>query len=121
MGSLNEYIDGWIGVPYLWGGNDKKGVDCSGFVINVYKDVMGIQIKNRISYNIYKELPIHVTLNEIKKGDILFFKMKDDKISHMGVYLGENKFALAGSKGVVIVNLKVNYWLKRFHKAGRYK
>jgi lipoprotein Spr len=62
--------------------------------------------------------PINKT--ELKEGDLVFFKIGSKSISHVGVYIGDNKFAHASSsKGVMISNLNDSYWQRYFYKGGR--
>ena len=62
----------------------------------------------------------HIKKNKLKPGDLVFFKTRGRNVSHVGIYLGNNKFAHAStSNGVVISDLEENYYAKRFAKGGR--
>lgn len=119
--ALIKSIARWLRVPFKWGGCSKRGVDCSCFVKLVYKDVYGISL-NRTSRNIvYKNLDT-IKKRELQEGDIISFKIDGDKISHIGIYLKNNKFVhVSRSKGVRISNLNGKYYRERFFSAGRVK
>jgi lipoprotein Spr len=57
--------------------------------------------------------------NELQEGDLVFFKIKSSSISHIGVYIGNNKFAHAATRGVMISNLDEPYWKRYYYKGGR--
>ena len=58
--------------------------------------------------------------DELKEGDLVFFKIKSRTITHIGIYLGDNRFAHASStRGVVISNLNEPYYSRYFYKGGR--
>ncbi len=116
---LIRAIDEWLGTSYSWGGCSKYGIDCSCFVKSVYKDVYDIELSRSSSEIYYNDL-MPVNKEDLQEGDLLFFKMKRKKISHVGLYLKDNKFAHASQrKGVVIDNLANNYYRKRFFSGGR--
>jgi len=71
--------------------------------------------------DIYKEVK-PVKKSALKEGDLVFFKINKKKISHVGVYIGNNKFVHASvQSGVVISDLDEPYYKKYFYKAGRVK
>lgn len=112
-------IDDWMGAPFKWGGCSKSGVDCSCFVKLVYEDVYGI-VLNRTSRSIFYNDLVPVKKQALQEGDILSFKMKGDVISHIGIYLKDNKFVhVSRSKGVMISNINRRYYRTRFFSAGR--
>jgi cell wall-associated NlpC family hydrolase len=99
------------GVPYHFGGTSTKGFDCSGYVGYVYKEA-GVKLP-RTAESMYKmrsvvKLPV--------AGDLVFFKNTYKVgISHVGIYLGNNKFISAtSSKGVAIVSLANTYWNSKY-------
>jgi cell wall-associated NlpC family hydrolase len=111
-------IAGWLNVPYKYGGKSKEGTDCSGFTTAVYKNLYNIDLY-RSSEDQMKNVDI-VEKSSIKEGDLLFFKISGDKISHVGLYISKNKFMHASTKrGVVINDLTEEYYTKTFYKAGR--
>lgn len=89
----------WLGTPYCWGGESKDCADCSGFVMEVYKKA-GILLPRTAAeqYKIGKYVPI----GEAKTGDLLFFQ-KGEKISHVGIYVGNNAMLHASSSSGVII------------------
>lgn len=115
---LYQFIYDWIGTPYKLGGGTKNGVDCSGFAYQLYDKVFNTVIANN-SRNIFSMVN-PIDKNELKEGDLVFFKIKSSAISHIGVYIGDNKFAHASSsRGVMISNLNEPYWQRYYYKGGR--
>jgi len=115
-GRLYEFIDQWAGVPYKFGGNDKEGVDCSGFALLLEQEVYGITIPRVTSQQVtvikrkYEE--------ELKEGDLVFFNIDGGQFNHVGVYLQNGYFVHASSsKGVIVVKLHVSMY-KDFSRAG---
>lgn len=119
--ALYHFIDQWMGVPYRYGGTTRKGVDCSGFAQNLYKQVYKAELP-RSSTDQFKHTR-HVRRRRLKEGNLVFFHTEEGKrITHVGVYLGNNKFVHAStSKGVRIDDLKSDYYRKAFVKGGRLK
>ena len=116
---LYQEIDGWIGVKYKWGGNDKNGVDCSGFTDAVYLSVYEYKLK-RSAFDIIKECDV-IEKNNLMEGDLVFFDISSNN-SHVGIYLANNKFVHASSsKGVMISDLTEAYWTKYWGRAARIK
>ncbi|GAB1464062.1 C40 family peptidase [Pedobacter sp. UBA4863] len=115
---LYKFIYEWIGTPYRFGGNTSKGIDCSAFTKAIYDKVFNTSIL-RNSRDIFSMVD-PLSKDELKEGDLVFFKIKSRSISHVGVYLGENRFAHASStRGVVISNLNEPYYSRYFYKGGR--
>lgn len=117
---LYEFINDWYGTPYKYGGTDKNGIDCSGFVNIFYNDVFNKKIPRTVN-------DIYLNSNEINKkelieGDFIFFKIDSKKVSHIGIYLINDKFVHASTKkGIMISDLKEPYFNKNFFKFGRIK
>jgi lipoprotein Spr len=108
----------WAGTRYRYAGKTKKGIDCSGFVRRLYEDAYCITLSGG-SKDIWP-LVQPVDKECLAEGDILFFKIRRGQISHVGVYLGNNKFAHASvHSGVVISDLDEDYYKKYFYKGGR--
>ena len=115
---LYSFIDSWYGTPYLYGGNNKAGVDCSGFTKNLHEEVFQKKIP-RTAESQQKECE-NISKNQLEEGDLIFFKIESKKISHVGVYLQNHKFIHASTKkGVVISDLNQEYYKKYFYSAGR--
>ena len=116
--NLEEAIKPWLGTPYKYGGNDRKGVDCSGFVHAIYQQVYAISLP-RSSKEMYNKCT-KIKTSDLKKGDLVFFDFEGMGVSHVGIYLSNNEYAHAStSKGVVISNLDNVYMQKRYVGAGR--
>jgi lipoprotein Spr len=108
----------WLGTKYKYSGDSKKGIDCSGFVSRIYKDAYCVCLSGG-SRDIWK-IVTPVEKEALKEGDVLFFRIKKGQISHVGIYLGNNKFAHASVKsGVIISDLNEDYYKKYFYKGGR--
>lgn len=110
----------FVGIPYQWGGNNVvEGMDCSGFVRAVY-NLCGLSIP-RTSSDQYKTGD-SVARDGLKDGDLVFFGSSADKISHVGIYVGEGRFVHAPRRGEEIRVSAVNesYFEKRFVGARRY-
>jgi len=115
---LYYHVYEWMGTGYKYSGQTKKGIDCSGFVSRMYKDVYCIQLSGGSKDLWTVVAPVEKT--DLKEGDILFFKIKKGQISHVGIYLGNNKFAHASvHSGVIVSDLDEGYYKKYFFKGGR--
>ncbi|HEY6064372.1 MAG TPA: C40 family peptidase [Chitinophagaceae bacterium] len=115
---LLESVDSWYGVRYCTGGNGKNGIDCSGFTVAVYAAAYGINLP-RVSREQYR-ISRKISTTELQEGDLLFFNTRGSGVSHVGIYLGNNKFIHATvSKGVMVNGLFEPYYLQRFIGAGR--
>jgi lipoprotein Spr len=118
--ALYSFIDEWYGVPYKYGGKNKSGIDCSNFASTLYRAVYNKQL-NGNSPTIFNQCKT-LSKKELTEGDLLFFKIESDQISHIGVYLQNNKFIHATTKkGIMIDDLDEDYYQKYFYKAGRIK
>jgi cell wall-associated NlpC family hydrolase len=92
-----------LGFPYLWGGTSTKGMDCSGFTVSVFRfNNLRLPRDADMQSNAGQELRIDPSLSELKKGDLLFFGSSVDRITHVGIYLGDGKFI--HSSGQVRIN-----------------
>ncbi len=116
---LLEKIDEWWGTPYSLGGSTKNGVDCSYFTFDVMKEVYKVNLK-RTAAEQYEQ-SAKIEWNNLKEGDLIFFKAEGRRnISHVGIYLTNNKFAHAStSQGVTISDLADPYWQRRLYSLGR--
>lgn len=117
MGPFETAAKPWMGTPYLLGGTSKKGVDCSGFVINIYRDVRGISLP-RTASQMFKTGK-KVSRGNLTEGDLVFFG-RFWKIDHVGIYLEGGRFVHAStSRGVMISPMNDSYWTKRYQGARR--
>jgi lipoprotein Spr len=117
---LYSFISDWYGTPYKYGGCDKNGVDCSCFTGILFKKVYGVTVGRNASL-MHKEAD-HIKTSHLREGDLVFFKMGTKEVSHVGVYLKDNKFVHAStSKGVMINDLGEAYYKKYYYESGRLK
>jgi peptidoglycan DL-endopeptidase LytE len=99
----------YIGTPYLWGGNTPAGFDCSGLTSYVFNKV-GVPIP-RTAATQWSGLK---AVSTPKPGDLVFFETYAPGPTHVGIYLGNNQFIQAGSKGVSIADMTNSYWKPRY-------
>ena len=109
-------------VPYVWGGtNPRIGLDCSGFVLNVYRWA-GLDLP-RVSAEQFR-YTAYLKPRQVRPGDLVFFNMKKNsrkKTDHVGIYLGAGWFAHASfSKGVIVDNLLKPYYRERLRGIRRH-
>ncbi len=119
-GKLMDYCEDWLGTPYRGGGETKQGVDCSGFVSNVYRDVYGIKLPRR---SLDMESACQKTSKkDLREGDLVFFNNKPNgKTNHVGIFLDKDRFIHAStSKGVTISRFDEKYWAERFRCGGKH-
>jgi len=117
---LYRFIDSWIGVPYRIGGIDKKGVDCSGFIFLLEKEVFNKDLP-RTARTMAEKIKRKYE-QDLEEGDLVFFDFDGQKFSHVGFYLHNNKFVHAStSKGVIISDLKDPWYYKYLTRAGSIK
>lgn len=114
---LYDTVEAWLGTPYRYAGCTRQGTDCSGFVNTIYSNVFRSELGARNSGEIYKKIT-KVDKSELSEGDLVFFRIRRLSISHVGVYLGNNKFVHAStSNGVIISDLNEPYY-KRYYAGG---
>ena len=113
---LRSEVDQWHGTRYLLGGDGKDGIDCSGFVKAVFRNLFGVRLPRHSSHQ--ATIGRGVRRSQVRVGDIVFFKLS--KGNHVGIYLGRGQFAHASkSKGVTISNLSGRYWRRCYWTARR--
>lgn len=121
-GKLFGFIEDWYGTRYKYGGSDKDGVDCSAFVQTFIATLYGLTLP-RTSAQQYQQSK-RIRKNELSEGDLVFFKTRGRKagVSHVGVYLRNNKFVHAStSSGVMINDIDDAYYSAHYAGAGRVK
>lgn len=107
----------WRGTPHRMGGNDRRGVDCSGLVQRMYKDLFGIQLPR--TARLQSGIGLQVKRNDLKPGDLVFF-IPPGKRDHVGIYLGRGDFVHTSSKkGVTVSRIDSSYWKKHYWTARR--
>ncbi len=115
---LLEVIDKWWGTKYCMGGSTDNCLDCSAFTQIIMRDVYQ-QSLPRTSQEQFAATE-KIELEDIREGDLVFFGTGSKDISHVGVYLLNNKFAHAStSGGVMISDLNEKYWQPKFRGVGR--
>ena len=115
--SLNKQYNSWKGVPYKYGGNTKRGIDCSAFVQKTFKDRLNINIPRTTA--LQSKVGEQVSINELEMGDLVFFKTGFNS-RHVGIYLEGGKFLHASTKrGITISRLDNIYYSKHFWKVIR--
>jgi len=114
--TLLGFIDDWFGTRYRYGGETKRGIDCSALTGALLLAVYGFNMP-RTAREQY-EATEHISKDELKEGDLVFFNTRGG-VSHVGVYLDNDYFVQASSHGVTISNLDDHYYSKRFICGGR--
>ena len=115
---LLQNMDHWWGTRYSYGGSTEDGIDCSAFTQIILRDVYKTSIPRtaRAQYDNSN----HIAMEELTQGDLVFFQTVGRDISHVGIYLTNNKFVHAAtSGGVMISDLNDAYWRSRYKGAGR--
>lgn len=108
----------WIGTPYKYGGEDKRGVDCSGLVLNVYRSALDIKLPRSSREQSSYCSPL--AKDKLMPGDLLFFATSGSKrVSHVGIYVGDGKMVHSStSKGVIVSSISDNYYVRTYAGAG---
>lgn len=110
-----------LGTPYKYGGNHPEtGMDCSGFVSHVFGQIANMPLP-RNSQEISRR-GVALDTADLQPGDLVFFNTLDRAYSHVGVYVGENRFVHASSSqtgAVMVSDMTQPYWSRRFDGARR--
>lgn len=115
---LLELMDKWWGTRYCIGGSTMNCIDCSAFTQVIMKEVYNVQLPrtSQEQFNIVQPIAI----DELQEGDLVFFNTGGRGISHVGIYIQNNKFLHAStSQGVTITDLSDKYWSPKFRGGGR--
>ncbi|RKD14397.1 glycoside hydrolase [Pelobium manganitolerans] len=119
-GNLYSFINDWEGTRYQFGGLSKKGVDCSGLVYLIYRDVYGREIPRMTSQQV--QVIKRKYESQLREGDLVFFDYDGKKFSHVGLYLQNGYYVHASTrKGVIIEKLRNPYTYKYFYRGGTVK
>lgn len=116
---LVEVAKTFLGVPYKFGGDTRSGLDCSALVKLVYEKATGVILPRVAAAQ--ANLTTKIAKADLKPGDLVFFNTRKAKYSHVGIYVGDDKFIHAPRTGanVRVESLEQSYWLKRFNGAHR--
>lgn len=118
--SLYKFINDWYGTRYVYGGTTRRGIDCSSFVQKCIKATFDVGMVRTAANQ--KRTTEYVKREDLQEGDLVFFRIKVNRISHVGVYLQNGRFAHASSsRGVMISNLNSSYWSRYYAGGGRVK
>lgn len=115
---VQSFIELWDKTPYRYGGSTIRGVDCSGFVMNLYNTVYQKKLP-RSAYHQYR-FSKKIKKKDLIKGDLVFFRTGGRRPWHVGFYLGDNKFVHSVTRrGVTIDDLSDDIYRSIFFSAGR--
>ena len=112
-----------LGTPYKYGGSSRKtGFDCSGFVGHVYKEELGIQLPRTTGALLSMDAPV-VARADLEPGDLILFNDRGrGRVTHVGIYMGDDEFIHSSSKrsgGVRVDKLSSKYWNSSYLQAKR--
>ncbi len=112
-----------IGTRYRFGGTtESSGFDCSGFIGYLFREEAGMNLPRSTREMINVKAPL-VARSNLKPGDLLFFSTNGrGRVSHAGIYLGDDQFIHSSSRrsgGVRVDSLGDRYWSKTFIEAKR--
>ena len=111
---------GFLGVPYKRGGNSlETGFDCSGFVRAMYQQTIGLVLPRTADQQ--AAATVEIEKGDLQPGDLVFFNTLRRAFSHVGIYVGDNKFIHSPKPGaeVRVEDMSIGYWRTRFNGARR--
>lgn len=115
---LYEEIKKWNKTRYKYAGNTENGIDCSGLVKKLCAATYNLKLEGG-SRDIYQVVD-SIGKSELMEGDLVFFKIRGNRISHVGLYLKDGYFVHASTKlGVIISHLDEPYYKKYYYASGR--
>ncbi len=119
IAQLKDQLEQWRNTPYRYGGMDRHGIDCSGFVYRTFSDRFNIQLPRTTSEQ--TQIGTRINQDDLMPGDLVFFKTGSGKSGlHVGIYDTNNAFIHAStSKGVIRSSLNNGYWRRVFWQARR--
>jgi len=115
------FMEEWYGTKYHYGGDSKDGIDCSAFASLLMSSVYGINNLPRISKDQYLATK-RISKKLLRQGDLVFFHTygrKKKTVTHVGVYICNDKFIHASISGVLISDLHDGYYSKHYVGGGR--
>ncbi len=120
--SLVVLAMGFLGVPYQRGGNSfEAGFDCSGFTRHIFQEGLGLLLPRKVDDQASAAGLRPVKRSDLQPGDLVFFNTLRRQFSHVGIYVGDDRFIHAPRSGseIRVERLSVSYWTKRFTGARR--
>ena len=113
---LDEYKQ-WRGTRHKMGGTGSRGIDCSGFVKEIYREVFNIDLPRTTKEQAKLGKP--VSFKDLQPGDLVFFK-PPSYARHVGIFLSQSEFVHASkTKGVTVSRIDAPYWRKNYWTARR--
>ncbi len=112
----------FLGVPYRLGGNsEQQGFDCSGFTRHIFENSIGLVLPRRADEQATTAGLLSINRGELKPGDLVFYNTMRRTVSHVGIYVGDDKFIHSPRAGgaVRIEDMRDSYWSHRFTGARR--
>ena len=110
----------WYHTCYRYGGSTSKGIDCSNFINMLYEKLYGGRLNSSAAAIFAQCKVVKGGIEEAAEGDLLFFKIKKKRVSHIAIYLQHGKFAHASTQaGVIISDITEPYYKRHFYKVGR--
>lgn len=120
MNNLAIYALSLHDTPYQYGGKSRaNGFDCSGFVQYVFQNSLGLQLPRTSTEMGRSGIPLNA--GQLRPGDLVFFNTTSSPNSHVGIFIGENRFVHSPRKGkaIEITRLDDRYWSRRYNGARR--
>ena len=114
---MMDVILGYLGTPYVYGGDSKSGIDCSAFTGAVYDQSVNMKLPRTAADQVKRRTGL---LRGSKFGDLMFFNTTGANPSHVGIYIGDDLFAHASEAfGVTISSIESSYYKTRYTEARR--
>jgi cell wall-associated NlpC family hydrolase len=115
---FSRVVESYLGIPYKMGGRDSKGIDCSNLASALHQDYSGRRLTP--STRALFKLPFEVPRQSLEVGDLVFFSFGGRTPSHVGVYMGDDRFVHASeSQGVIYSSLGTPYYRDAYRGARR--
>ena len=116
---LGLILQSYLGKPYKGKSKYEEGLDCSHFTRQAYEKYNGTVLPRTSAEQFAQGKVIHFRM--LRYGDLVFFKTEKNKVSHVGIYVGDRQFIHAStSNGVIVSSLDEKYWSERYAGARRY-